>query len=157
MSLYFDAPFVPSDPRVIREMLRLANLKKGELLYDLGSGDGRIVFMAAEEFGARAIGVEIREDLVKRAVMKAKEKDLLGRVKFIHGNFFNVDIRDADVVTLFLLTSTNEKLRPKLERELKPGARVVSHEFEIRGWKPDKVVTLNDGLNSHRILLYKII
>jgi len=136
-------------------MLKLAEVKPGELVYDLGSGDGQIVIMAAKEFGARAIGVEIRRDLVEESLRKIKEYGLEDRVTIIHGDFFKVDISDADVVTLYLLTSVNERLRPKLEKELKPGTRVVSHDFEIPGWKPIKVVEINEEWRSHKIYLYR--
>ena len=148
-------PFVPTPEIVARYMLKLAEVKPGELVYDLGSGDGQIVIMAAKEFGARAIGVEIRRDLVEESLRKIKEYGLEDRVTIIHGDFFKVDISDADVVTLYLLTSVNERLRPKLEKELKPGTRVVSHDFEIPGWKPIKVVEINEEWRSHKIYLYR--
>jgi len=135
-------------------MLQLCNVKPDELVYDLGAGDGRILFIAAKEFKARAVGIEIRPQLVKQIEDRIIAENLQGRVRIIHGNFFEVDIGDADVVTLYLLTSVNERLRPKLERELKPGARVVSHDFEIPGWKPVKIEVVNDGWSSHRIYLY---
>ena len=153
------APFVASPLSVIRRMLVLAELKPNELLYDLGCGDGRIVITAAKEFGARAVGVELREDLVKQAISKVRELGLEGKVKIIHSNLFNVDISQADVVTLYLTTSANEKVKPKLESELKPGARVVSHDYEITGWKPIKVQKFCEdpkiGYPSHTIFLYK--
>jgi len=139
---------------VVRRMLQLCNVKPDELVYDLGAGDGRILFIAAKEFKARAVGIEIRPQLVKQIEDRIIAENLQGRVRIIHGNFFEVDIGDADVVTLYLLTSVNERLRPKLERELKPGARVVSHDFEIPGWKPVKIEVVNDGWSSHRIYLY---
>ncbi|MCD6095195.1 MAG: class I SAM-dependent methyltransferase [Thermoprotei archaeon] len=148
-------PFVPTPEIVARYMLKLAEVKPGELVYDLGSGDGQIVIMAAREFGARAIGVEIRRDLVEESLRKIKEYGLEDRVTIIHGDFFKVDISDADVVTLYLLTSVNERLRPKLEKELRPGTRVVSHDFEIPGWKPIKVVEINEEWRSHKIYLYR--
>ncbi len=153
---WYDAPFVPTDENVVREMLKLAELKPGEILYDLGSGDGRIVVIAAKEFKARAVGIEVRKDLIKRSWENARKAGVLDKVRFINANFFHVDISEADVVTLFLLTSTNEKLRPKLESELKEGARVVSHEFEIRPWKPERMEIVSDGLNTHKLLLYRI-
>ncbi len=149
-------PFVATPESVARYMLKLAEVKPGEIVYDLGSGDGRILIIAALEFGAKAVGIEIRKDLVEKSRRKVKELGLENRVKIIHGDFFEVDISEADVVTLYLLTSVNEKLRPKLEKELKPGARVVSHDFEIPGWKPIKVVEINEDWRSHRILLYKV-
>ncbi len=149
-------PFVPTPESVARRMLELANVKPGEVVYDLGCGDGRILIIAAKEFGAKAVGIEIRKDLVEKCIRKVKELGLEGKVYVIHGNFFEVDISEADVVTLYLLTSVNEKLRPKLERELKPGARVVSHDFEVLGWKPVKVEEIREGWRSHKIYLYVV-
>ncbi|RLE54897.1 MAG: hypothetical protein DRJ40_09870 [Thermoprotei archaeon] len=137
-------------------MLQLAEVKPGEVVYDLGCGDGRVLIIAAREFGARAVGIEIRKDLYEQCIKKIKELGLEDRVKVIHGNFFEVDISEADVVFLYLLTSVNERLRPKLEKELKPGARVVSHDFEVLGWKPVKVEDLYEEWRSHRIYLYVI-
>jgi len=152
----YDAPFVPSPEVVVRRMLQLAEVKPGEVVYDLGCGDGRVLIIAAREFGARAVGIEIRKDLYEQCIKKIKELGLEDRVKVIHGNFFEVDISEADVVFLYLLTSVNERLRPKLEKELKPGARVVSHDFEVLGWKPVKVEDLYEEWRSHRIYLYVI-
>jgi len=156
MSYVPTVPFVPTPEGVVRRMLELAEVKPGELVYDLGCGDGRILIIAASEFGARAVGIEIRRDLVEKCVKRVKELGLEDRVTIIHGNFFDIDISDADVVTLYLLTSVNERLRPKLERELRPGARVVSHDFEVIGWKPVKVEEIKEGWRSHKIYLYVV-
>ncbi len=156
MSYVPTVPFVPTPEGVVRRMLELAEVKPGELVYDLGCGDGRILIIAASEFGARAVGIEIRRDLVEKCVKRVKELGLEDRVTIIHGNFFDIDISDADVVTLYLLTSVNERLRPKLERELRPGARVVSHDFEVVGWKPIKVEEIKEGWRSHKIYLYVV-
>jgi len=141
-------------------MLECAEVKPGEVVYDLGCGDGRILIVAAQEFGARAVGVEIRDDLAKKAMEKVEELRLNDKIKVIHDNLFNVDISEADVVTLYLTTSANRKIKDKLERELKPGARVVSHEYEMPGWKPVKVDVFYENprysYTSHRIYLYKI-
>jgi len=153
------APFVASPLPVVRRMLVLAELKPGEILYDLGAGDGRAVIMAAQEFGARAVGVELREDLAKKALQTVYQLGLQDRVTILHSNLFDVDISPADVVFLYLTTSANEKVKPKLEAELKPGARVVSHDYEIIGWKPLKVEEFcenpNLGYPSHTLYLYK--
>ncbi len=141
-------------------MLVLSELRPGESVYDLGSGDGRIVIMAAQEFGARAVGVEMREDLVKQALEKVSELNLNGRVKIVQSNMFNVDLSPADVVTLYLTTSANEKVKPKLESELRQGARVVCHDYEVLGWKPHRVDKFCEnprlGYPSHTIYVYKI-
>jgi len=140
-------------------MLTLAQLKPGEIIYDLGCGDGRVVIMAAQEFGARGVGVEMREDLVKQALSKVSELGLDGQVKIVQSDMFKVDLTQADVVTLYLTTSANDKVKPKLESELKLGARVVSHDYEILGWRPIKVDNFCEnprlGYPSHTIYVYK--
>ena len=153
--MFYDVPFVASPEPVVRRMLELAVLKPGELLYDLGAGDGRILFMAAKDFGARAVGVEIRPYLVKQIRERIVEEHLNGLVRVVAGSFYDVDIGDADVVTLYLLTSINERLKPKLERELRSGVRIVSHDFEIPGWIPIKVDHLKDSWTTHKIYLYR--
>jgi predicted RNA methylase len=153
------APYVPSPPQVVRQMLILAQLKPREVFFDLGAGDGRAVVMAAKDFGARAVGVELREDLVKKALSTVYESGLQDRVTIVNGDMFGVDLTSADVVFLYLTTSANEKVKPKLETELKPGVRVVSHDYEIVGWKPVKVENFCEnqtlGYPSHTIYLYK--
>jgi predicted RNA methylase len=155
----FVAPYVPSPPQVIRQMLILAGLKPWEVFFDLGAGDGRTVVMAAKDFGARAVGVELREDLVKKALSTVYENGLQDKVTIVNGDIFSVDLTSADVVFLYLTTSANEKVKPKLEAELKPGVRVVSHDYEIVGWKPIKVENFCEnptlGYPSHTIYLYK--
>jgi len=140
-------------------MLVLSELKPDEMIYDLGCGDGRVVIMAAQEFGARAVGVELREDLVKRAHESISEMGLDDRVKIMQNDLFEVDLRPADVVTLYLTTSANEKVKPKLESELKQGARVVSHDYEVLGWKPCKIDKFCEnprlGYPSHTLYVYR--
>jgi predicted RNA methylase len=155
----FIAPFVPSPFPVIQFMLKLADLSAGEVLFDLGAGDGRTVIMAAKSFGARAVGVELREDLAKKALGTIHESGLSNRVTIVNGDMFSVNLSSADVVFLYLTTSANEKIRPKLEHDLKKGVRVVSHDYEIVGWKPVKVETFCEnpqlGYPSHTIYLYR--
>ncbi len=155
----FIAPFVPSPPSVVQHMLKLADLKAGEVLFDLGAGDGRTVITAAKSFGARAVGVELREDLAKKALSTIHSDGLADRVTIVNGDLFNVNLAPADVVFLYLTTSANEKIRPKLENELRKGVRVVSHDYEIVGWKPVKVETFCEnpkiGYPSHTIYLYE--
>ncbi len=140
-------------------MLTLAELRPGEILFDLGSGDGRTVIMAVREFGARAVGVELREDLVKKALSTIYEQGLQDRITIANGDIFKVDLTSADVIFLYLTTSANEKIRPKLDTELKKGVRIVSHDYEIVGWKPVKADSFcenpNLGYPSHTIYLYK--
>jgi predicted RNA methylase len=155
----FIAPFVPSPILVVQHMLQLAGLKPGEVLFDLGAGDGRTVIMAAKTFGARGVGVELREDLAKKALSTIHDNGLTDRVTIVNGDMFNVNLTSADVVFLYLTTSANEKIRPKLDNELKKGVRVVSHDYEIVGWKPLKVENFCEnpqlGYPSHTIYLYQ--
>ncbi|MEO7144335.1 MAG: class I SAM-dependent methyltransferase [Bryobacteraceae bacterium] len=147
------APYVPSAPRVVDRMLELANLKPGETLYDLGCGDGRIVIAAAENYKAKAVGVEISEKLVRVATNRVKKLGLQNQVKIIHGDLMNVDLSGADVVTLYLLTLSNEELRPRLEKYLKPGARVVSHDYAVPGWRPNNIDKADEH-PGHLIYVY---
>ena len=155
----FIAPFVPSPTQVIEFMLKLADLKAGEVLFDLGAGDGRAVIMAAKSFGARTVGVELREDLAKKALSTIHENGLSDRVTIVNGDMFGVNLTSADVVFLYLTTSANEKIRPKLEQDLRKGTRVVSHDYEIVGWKPARVENYCEnpklGYPSHTIYLYQ--
>lgn len=147
------APFVQTPVEVAKKMLEISQIRSGEVLYDLGCGDGRLIILAAKEIGARATGIELREDLIERARTEIKRLNLEGKVNVIQGNFFDVPISDADVVTLYLTSSANERLRPKLEAELKAGARVISHDFKVPGWKPRAVY---NELLGHTIYAYRI-
>ena len=129
------AIFVPTPSKIITCMLELAGLKPRETLYDLGCGDGRVILMAAQNYGANAIGVEVNPILVGYARLKIRRKKLESRAKVIQSNFFKVDLRKADVITLYLSQYANDRLEEKLEKELKPGARVVSYIFKMSGWK----------------------
>jgi len=155
----FIAPYVPSPSTVVEYMLKLADLKAGEVVFDLGSGDGRTVIMAAKTFGARGVGIELREDLAKKALATIHENGLEGRVTIVNNDMFNINLTEADVVYLYLTTSANEKIRPKLDSDLKKGARVVSHDYEITGWRPEKVENFCEnpqlGYPSHTIYLYR--
>jgi tRNA A58 N-methylase Trm61 len=146
---------------VVQHMLKVAELKPGEVLFDLGAGDGRTVIMAAKTFGARAVGVELREDLAKKAMSTIHDAQLADRVTIVNGDMFSVNLTSADVVFLYLTTSANEKIRPKLEQELKKGVRVISHDYEIIGWKPRKVENFCEnpqlGYPSHTIYLYETV
>ena len=135
------APHVPASEDVVRKMLQFAELKIGEQLYDLGSGDGRIIIMAAKEFGAKATGVELRDDLVQHTRKRIEELGLT-QVKVVHGDLMQAEITPAHVVTLYLTTSANEKIAPKLMKELRPGSRVVSFCFRIPSWDPAKTMRL---------------
>ena len=135
-----DVPYVPTPQHVVNEMLKLADIKKGDILFDLGSGDGRIVITAAQNFGVKGTGIDIDPERIREAEDNAKKANVTSLVSFKQANLFDTDLRGANVVTLYLLPSINMKLRPKLWKELKPGTRVVSHSFDMGDWKPDKVV-----------------
>jgi tRNA A58 N-methylase Trm61 len=154
----FIAPYVPSPSCVVEYMLKLAGLRSGEVLFDLGAGDGRTLIMAAKTFGARGVGIELREDLAKKALYSIHENGLGDRVTILHTDMFGVNLTEADVVYLYLTTSANEKIKPKLERELKKGVRIISHDYEIVGWSPEKIETFCEnpklGYPSHTIYLY---
>jgi ubiquinone/menaquinone biosynthesis C-methylase UbiE len=147
------APFVQTPLEVAKKMLDLSQIRSGEILYDLGCGDGRLIVLAGKEIGAKATGIELREDLIERARTEIKRLNLEDKVNVVQGNFFDIPITNADVVTLYLTSSANERLRPKLEAELKHGARVVSHDFKVPGWKPSVVY---NELLGHTIYAYRI-
>jgi len=149
------APFVPTPEPVVLRMLEMAGVGPDDVVYDLGCGDGRIPILAALKFGARGVGVELDEGLFQEASERVRRLGLEDRVKIIHGDLMEVDLSPATVVTLYLLTSANEKVRPNLEKYLRPGARVVSHDFEMLGWKLGKVETLSgENIGGHTIYLY---
>jgi SAM-dependent methyltransferase len=148
------APFVPSPMDVVRRMLELAELRQGEVLYDLGCGDGRIVITAAKEFGSRAVGVDLNAMLINEDRNKAKKLGLGEAAQFIDGDMFDVDLRLADIVTMYLLTSANEKVRPKLESELRIGARVVTHDFPINKWICQRRLDFEGETGKHTLYLY---
>ena len=138
-----DVIFVPTPYEVVDEMLRLAKVKKGDVLYDLGSGDGRIPVTAAKKFGIRAVGIDIDPQRIKEATENAKKNGVSKLVTFKQEDLFKTEFKDATVVTLYLLPDLNVKLRPRLLSELKPGTRIVSHQFDMGTWQPEKKVELN--------------
>ena len=150
------APAFPTPQVVVDHMLELAQVKPNETVYDLGCGDGRIVITAAQKFKAHGVGIEIRRDIYETTLGKVNSLGLSDQVKIIHGNALKTDLAPADVVTLYLLTSSNEQLRPVLEKGLRPNARVVSHDFEIRGWKPVTVEKMMVEGRPHMIYLYRV-
>jgi precorrin-6B methylase 2 len=150
------APSYPTPEPVVDQMLTLAQLRAGETVYDLGCGDGRIVIAAAQKFRAHAVGIEIRRDIYEHTLAMVASLGLSDQVKIVHGNALRYDLSPADVVTLYLLTSSNERLKPILLKDLKPTARVVSHDFEIQGWKPVTVSKLMVGGRPHMIYLYRL-
>lgn len=138
-----DVPYVPTPPAVVDVMLATANVTKDDVVYDLGCGDGRIVIAAAQKYGARGVGVDIDPERIKEAEENAQRAGVANRVRFLEQDLFQTDIREATVVTLYLLPDINLRLRPKLLKELKPGARVVSHNYDMGDWKPEKVIDVN--------------
>ena len=150
------APFVPTPELVVQRMLELAELKPTDKLYDLGSGDGRILFTAAQSFMATAVGIEISEPLVVETRARAKALGLSERVTVRQENLLDTDLSDATVVTIYLLISANEQLRHQLEKELRVGTRVVSHDFRFEGWTPKATAEVNGGGRDHVVYLYEI-
>ena len=149
------APFVTSPVRIVDRMLELAHLKPGETLYDLGCGDGRILIAAAEKYKVKAVGVEISPKLVAEAKANIESAGLSDQASVIRGDLLDTDLSSADVVTIYLATSSNQKLKPRLERFLKAGARVISHDYAVPGWKPSHVERADDR-HVHLIYVYEM-
>ena len=146
------APFVVTPDDVVERMLRLAAVGPGDVVYDLGSGDGRIVIAAAARFGARGVGIDIDAALVDRARANAAAAGVAGRATFRLDDAMTADISDATVVTLYLLAASNVKLRPRLQAQLRPGTRIVAHNFGMGDWEPQKVDTFRDQGGTTRTL-----
>ena len=140
------ATYIGTPKPVVRGMLELAGVGPGDVVYDLGSGDGRIVIMAAQEFGARGVGIDFDPKLIARARENARKAGVADKVTFIEGDIFAADIRPATVVTLYLFDTLNLRLRPKLRAELKPGSRVVSHQWKMGDWEPDAERMIDDRM-----------
>ena len=150
-----DVPYVPTPQNVVDEMLRLANVTKDDVVYDLGCGDGRLVITAVKQFGAkRGFGVDIDPDRIAESNANAKAAGVTDRVQFAVQDLFQTDLKDATVVTLYLLPEVNLRLRPKLLSELRPGTRVVSHSFDMGDWAPQKTITVQPG--GQRLFLWTI-
>ena len=149
------APYYPTPLFVVEKMLEVADVSPRDVVYDLGSGDGRIVIRAAQKFGARAVGIEINPTLWQESSDRLAQLGLEGRARILHEDMFKTSIRPATVVTLFLLTGVLDELRPQLERELRPGTRVVAQEFSVPGWEPQQVVRVKSEAGvSYTIYLY---
>ena len=146
--IVLDVPYVPTPQKVVNGMLELADVKKGEVVYDLGCGDGRIVITAAKEFGATGIGVDLNPERIEEANANAVEAKVEDKVTFHQGDLFNFDFSKADVLTIYLLPDVNLKLKPKILAEMKPGSRVVSHAFTMGDWEPDESISV-DGRNVY--------
>ena len=158
-----EIPFVPTPIEVVDKMLELAEVKKGDVLYDLGSGDGRIVIRAAKKYGVRAVGIEMDHILLKKARQDAKAAGVSHLVEFRAEDALQTDLSRATVVTLYMLPWFNEKMKPNLKKYLKPGARIVAHDFGIEGWQPDKTEKLSNPekkaggyVHYHTLYLWRI-
>jgi hypothetical protein len=150
------APYYPTPETIVDRMLQLGALKAGEKMFDLGSGDGRIVIMAAQKYNADATGVELDNDLAISSEAKIRRLGLQKSARIIHGDILTQNYSSANLITVYLLPESNLKARPMLEAQLKKGTRVVAHDFEIGGWKPVKTITIpDDGEGrSHTLFLY---
>lgn len=150
-------PFVPTPTDVVEKMLELAEVKKGDVVYDLGSGDGRIVIMAAKKYGVRAVGFEIDRDLIRQSREAIRKEGLQKLAEIREQDIRTVDLSGATVVTMYLLPEVNLMLRPKVLRELRPGSRVVSHDFDMGDWRADKVLQVKDSSGwDHTLYLWRI-
>ncbi len=150
-------PFVPTPLPIVEEMLELAQVRPSDVVYDLGSGDGRTVIMAAQKFGAEAVGIESDDARFEQSAGRLAALGLGQRAKILHGDLFDADLHRATVVTLYLLSAVNAQLRPVLESQLRPGTRVVAHDFPVPGWEPERVLTSGPGVASpHALYLYVI-
>jgi len=147
-----DVIFVPTPNDVVNKMLELARVSAKDTVYDLGCGDGRIVITAAQKYGARGVGIDIDPQRIKEARQNASRGKVTDKVKFVEGDLFEADISEATVVTLYLLTELNLKLRPKLMKDLKPGTRVVSHAFAMGDWKPERT----ENVDGYTVYLWRI-
>ena len=152
------APYYPTPETIVQKMLQLGALKAGEKMFDLGSGDGRIVIMAAEKFHANAVGVELDKDLYRQSTDKIQSLRLQKTAKILNGDVLQQDYSSADLITVYLLPLSNDKVRPVLDKQLKKGTRIVSHDFEFKDWKPEKVETIEDDGEgrSHTLYLYRL-
>jgi hypothetical protein len=153
------APFYPTPPIVVEKMLTLGELHAGELHYDLGSGDGRVVIMAAQKFGARSVGFEINPKLIEQSRAEILRLNLANLATILQQDLMTADFSKPDLITVYLLPASNRKLAPLLERQMRRGTRVISHDFAFPDWKPEKTITLDvavdvDGL-MHTVYLYR--
>jgi tRNA G37 N-methylase Trm5 len=151
-----DVPYVPTNEKVVKEMLKVAKVTKDDVLYDLGSGDGRIVITAAKRFGTRGVGIDIDPDRIREAEENARAAGVTDRVRFIKGDIFDADIREATVVTMYLLPAINMRLRPKLLSDLRPGTRIVSHNYDLGDWKPERRLTVKVGDTDHQVYFWRV-
>lgn len=152
----YDVPYVPTRYEVVDVMLKMANVSKDDIIYDLGCGDGRIVITAAEKIGAHGVGVDIDPQRIEESKENAVNAKVTDRVQFFQQDLFETDISDATVVALYLLSSVNLKLRPKLLRELKPGTRIVSHNYNMGEWQYEQMKEVNTNMGSHTVYYWVV-
>jgi ubiquinone/menaquinone biosynthesis C-methylase UbiE len=150
------APYIPTPQAVVEKMLEAGHIKPGDVVFDLGAGDGRVIITAAKEFGAKAVGIEIQKDLVEKTRERIKELGLEDKVTVVLDSALHADLSSANVVTMFFMTSSNDRLRPVLEKCLKPGTRVVSNQFPVKGWRPAAIYHLKPGAMEYTIYVYEI-
>jgi len=156
LSQTLDAPYVPTPPEIVAEMLRQTRVGRDDVVYDLGSGDGRIVIAAARDFGARGVGIELDAALVQQSRDAAFAAGLGERVTFVWKDIFDVDLSPATVVTIYLFPEVNARLVPKLRRELRPGTRVVSHEYPLGDWPPDRWIQVASTVRTHTLRFWTV-
>ena len=151
------APYYPTPETIVMKMLQLGGLKAGEKMFDLGSGDGRIVIAAAEKFHAVAVGIELDKELYRESTDKIQSLRLQKTARIVNGDILQQDYSSADLITVYLLPLSNDKVRPILDKQLKKGTRVVAHDFEFKDWKPEKVESIEDDGEgrSHTLYLYR--
>ena len=152
--LDLDVPYVPTPQPVVDAMLRLASVRHDDVVYDLGCGDGRVVITAARDFGARGVGIDIDPRRIEEANAAARSAGVSGRARFAVQNLFSADFSEATVLALYLLPELNAKLLPKIRSELRPGARVVSHQFRIGDWQPERIESAWFGERDHPLFLW---
>ena len=151
-----DAPYVPTPPEVVAAMLRGVDIGREDVVYDLGSGDGRIVIAAARDFGARGVGIELDVRLIQESRDRAYNAGVADRATFVWKDIFDVDLSPATVVTIYLFPEVNARLLPKLMRELRPGTRVVSHEYPVGDWKPDRWTQVESSFRKHTLRFWTV-
>ncbi len=152
----YDVPYVPTPYEVVEEMLQIAHVSKDDILYDLGCGDGRIVITAAKKYGCRGVGIDLDPQRIKESRENAVKENVKNKVRFIQQDLFEADISEATVMTLYLLSSVNLKLRPRLLRELRPGTRIVSHDFSMGEWEADLEKDVFVGTDRHHIYFWVV-
>jgi len=151
-----EVPYVPTHDDIVSEMLSMARVGPNDVIYDLGSGDGRIVIAAAKKFGTRGVGYDIDPERVREANENAQKAGVTDKVRFVEGDIFDADIKDATVVTLYLLPDVNMRLRPKLLADLKPGTRVVSHNYDMGDWVPEKSKKMEVNGTDHYVYFWTV-